>query len=70
MALKLSRRGLLGDLGTLRLAAGILIMYATRVQREEALMLSTFGAAYEGYKERTGRFFPRLRAVVARSPLG
>ena len=29
MALKLSRRGLLGDLGTLRLAAGILIMYAT-----------------------------------------
>ena len=38
------------------------LIVATRVRREEALMLSTFGAAYERYMRRTGRFLPR-RAV-------
>ncbi|HMQ29927.1 MAG TPA: isoprenylcysteine carboxylmethyltransferase family protein [Chloroflexaceae bacterium] len=39
--------------------ATLTLIIATRVWREEALMLSTFGATYQSYKERTGRFLPR-----------
>lgn len=40
--------------------AALALIVATRVRREEALMLSTFGAAYERYMQRTGRFLPRF----------
>lgn len=38
----------------------LIIIIATRVRREEAVMLNTFGEAYRRYMERTGRFLPRL----------
>lgn len=43
--------------GSVPLAALTLIV-ATRVRREEALMLSTFGAAYERYMRRTAASCP------------
>ena len=38
-----------------------LIIVATRVAKEEAAMLETFGDEYERYLAHTGRFLPRLR---------
>lgn len=32
----------------------------SRVPREEQMMLDEFGAEYEAYMQRTGRFFPRI----------
>jgi protein-S-isoprenylcysteine O-methyltransferase Ste14 len=55
-ALLLSANWLVGGVPLAALA----LIVVTRVRREEALMLSTFGAAYERYMQRTGRFLPRL----------
>ncbi len=38
----------------------ISILLASRVKREEALLLERFGDAYRTYMQRTGRFLPRL----------
>lgn len=35
-------------------------LYFQRVQREEAMMRRTFGAAYDEHVRRTGRLFPKL----------
>ena len=37
-----------------------LVMYVTRVPKEEALMRAQFGDAYDTYASRTGRLLPRL----------
>jgi protein-S-isoprenylcysteine O-methyltransferase Ste14 len=34
------------------------VMYFVRLPNEEAMMLSTFGKAYEDYMSETGRLFP------------
>jgi protein-S-isoprenylcysteine O-methyltransferase Ste14 len=31
-----------------------------RIPKEEEMMLEAFGAEYQAYMQRTGRFFPRL----------
>jgi len=44
--------------------AGLLpfgILYFLRVDREERMMLEQFGSAYEDYRCKTGRLFPKLR---------
>jgi protein-S-isoprenylcysteine O-methyltransferase Ste14 len=44
------------------LGAGIFIVgHWLKAQREEALLTSQFGQAYEDYKNRTGSLLPRLR---------
>ncbi len=35
-------------------------LYVTRVPREEAMMLATFGDDYQAYIERTGRIWPKF----------
>jgi protein-S-isoprenylcysteine O-methyltransferase Ste14 len=35
------------------------LIVATRVRREEQVMLTTFGETYRRYMQRTGRFLPR-----------
>ena len=42
--------------------AGLVLVVAVRLPREEALMLAKFGEAYRDYMRTTGRFFPRLKA--------
>jgi len=37
------------------------LIIAWRTQREEANLSARFGAEYERYRERTGRFFPKIR---------
>jgi len=32
-----------------------------RARKEDAVLLETFGAEYEAYRDRTGMFFPRVR---------
>jgi protein-S-isoprenylcysteine O-methyltransferase Ste14 len=39
---------------------GLILLLATRVPREEAMLIAAFGAAYREYMGRTGRFVPRL----------
>ncbi|GAA5345828.1 protein-S-isoprenylcysteine O-methyltransferase Ste14 [Planifilum fimeticola] len=39
----------------------LLILYFLRVSREEQMMLDQFGEAYQAYRQRTGRIFPRWR---------
>ena len=38
------------------------VMYALRVDREEAMMREHFGPAYDAYMRRSGRLFPRARS--------
>jgi protein-S-isoprenylcysteine O-methyltransferase Ste14 len=55
------------------LGVGMLIPLAVLLWRtplEEARLVATFGEEYRAYMRRTGRFFPRLRALAARPPLG
>jgi protein-S-isoprenylcysteine O-methyltransferase Ste14 len=40
--------------------AGLTVVLATRVKREEQMMLRAFGPAYRRYLAQTGRFLPRL----------
>lgn len=42
------------------LMAGILLIIITRVKNEEAMLMQTFGEPYFAYKQRTGRFLPRI----------
>ena len=42
------------------------LIVASRLKKEEALMIEKFGDRYRWYMERTGRFFPRL----SRSAIG
>jgi len=46
------------------LAAGVVVfgLLAKRVTTEEAKLLERFGDSYRVYRERTGRFLPRLKA--------
>ncbi len=37
-----------------------LLMYVTRIPKEEAMMRETFGESYDSYKASTGRVFPKL----------
>ncbi len=37
-----------------------LVMYVTRIPKEEAMMRETFGAEYDAYSATTGRIFPKL----------
>jgi protein-S-isoprenylcysteine O-methyltransferase Ste14 len=49
------------------LGVGMLIPLAIllwRTPQEEARLVATFGEAYRAYMRRTGRFFPRLRALA------
>jgi protein-S-isoprenylcysteine O-methyltransferase Ste14 len=39
---------------------GITSVIASRLKREEALMIEKFGDRYRAYIEHTGRFLPRL----------
>ncbi len=41
--------------------SGLLLLYAQRIPREEAMMLNQFGDGYRRYMNRTGRWIPRLR---------
>jgi protein-S-isoprenylcysteine O-methyltransferase Ste14 len=55
------------------LGVGMLIPLAVllwRTPQEEARLVATFGDEYRAYMQRTGRFFPQLRALLARQPLG
>jgi protein-S-isoprenylcysteine O-methyltransferase Ste14 len=55
------------------LGMGMLIPLAVllwRTPQEEARLVETFGEEYRAYMRRTGRFFPRFRALATRSPLG
>lgn len=36
------------------------VMHSLKAKREEALMLATFGARYQNYRQQTGFLFPRL----------
>ncbi len=40
---------------------GMSIVVASRVDKEEALMIEEFGDQYRAYMRRTGRFLPRIR---------
>jgi protein-S-isoprenylcysteine O-methyltransferase Ste14 len=48
--------------------AGLTLVLAVRVRREERMMLRAFGPAYRRYMSRTGRFLPRLSARRNRAP--
>lgn len=41
--------------------ASFTLLYVVRVSREEAMMQTAFGSAYDAYAARTGRILPRLR---------
>ncbi len=41
---------------------GMSIVVASRVDKEEALMIEEFGDQYRAYMRRTGRYLPRIRA--------
>jgi protein-S-isoprenylcysteine O-methyltransferase Ste14 len=43
--------------------AGLTILVAYRIPREEALMETEFGEAYAEYKRTTGLFLPRLKTI-------
>jgi protein-S-isoprenylcysteine O-methyltransferase Ste14 len=42
-----------------------LAVISLRTVREEANLVRRFGAEYEAYRARTGRFFPRIRSARA-----
>lgn len=44
----------------------IFVLAVIRVPQEETMMLKGFGESYREYMARTGRFLPRLRAVLAK----
>ena len=53
--------GLLSANGlVLALALAFAVFFFVRVPREEAMMVGAFGAEYQAYQQRTGRFLPRL----------
>lgn len=41
------------------------LIVATRLKREEQVMLEKFGDEYRTYMQQTGRFLPRLDVAVA-----
>lgn len=41
------------------------VLYYRLARREEKEMLAEFGAQYDGYRQRTGMFLPRLRPTVS-----
>ncbi|KAB2688316.1 protein-S-isoprenylcysteine O-methyltransferase [Brucella tritici] len=41
--------------------AGVAILYFYRVDHEEAMMRTAFGASYDEYAHRTGRVIPRIK---------
>ncbi len=45
-------------------AAAMIIGFVVRAPREERMMLQAFGSAYEGYMQKTGRFFPIPRVLL------
>jgi protein-S-isoprenylcysteine O-methyltransferase Ste14 len=47
------------------IAAAIVIGFVIRAPREERMMLAAFGEEYRTYMQETGRFFPRLRRLIA-----
>lgn len=47
---------------------GVVYVMTVRTPREEAMLLERFGEEYRRYRERTGRFLPRLGSRGARSP--
>lgn len=46
---------------------GTILLYVTRIPKEEAMMIDAFGDEYRRYAQRTGRFLPRF---VGRSNTG
>jgi protein-S-isoprenylcysteine O-methyltransferase Ste14 len=48
---------------------GLTLLIATRIEREEEMMIQRFGQAYRAYQARTGRFFVRLRPGAATAKL-
>ena len=44
----------------------IFVLMVIRVPQEETMMLKGFGESYREYMTRTGRFLPRLRALLAK----
>jgi protein-S-isoprenylcysteine O-methyltransferase Ste14 len=38
----------------------ISLSYAARVEREEQMLVETFGEQYQQYMEKTGRLFPKF----------
>ncbi len=43
--------------------SSLLILYSTRIPREEAMMIAAFGDQYREYMTRTGRLIPKLKGV-------
>lgn len=43
--------------------SGVILLYAQRVPREEAMMLEAFGDEYQHYMQKTGRILPRCRVL-------
>jgi protein-S-isoprenylcysteine O-methyltransferase Ste14 len=46
--------------------AGLVLVVATRVRREEAMLIASFGDDYREYMKRTGRFLPPVKVNGAR----
>ena len=47
---------------SLLITLGVFVpMMIVRARKEDAVLLETFGAEYEAYRDRTGMFFPRVR---------
>lgn len=47
-------------------AAAMVVGFVLRAPREERMMLEAFGEQYSTYMRETGRFFPKLRVLLAR----
>ncbi|GEM_PF-419695 len=47
--------------------AGLTVIIALRVKREEKMMVAQFGEEYNAYMKRTGRFFPPLKLKRSRT---
>lgn len=47
-------------------AVAMIVGFVLRAPREERMMLEAFGEEYRIFMQQTGRFFPRLRTVLAR----
>lgn len=57
----------LGSIYVALFGAAAFAMLAVRTRREEKFLLARFGARYESYMRKVGRFFPRLTPAVDRA---
>ena len=52
----------------LALPLAFAVFFWLRVPREEAMMVGAFGAEYQAYRQRTGRFVPRWAGESVNAP--